>query len=124
MPQCSRRGMLQPAPHSLSIVKRKRGHLCALACSELLACFQEVDSLVGTLFHEIPGGGLLKGKRCSSRFRFRFTVERTSLLGRPLVQNSAGCGHHGVGPPKPPCVRAYSRPARPDAARFPGQAGG
>ena len=66
MPQCSRRGMLQPAPHSLSIVKRKRGHLCALACSELLACFQEVDSLVGTLFHEIPGGGLLKGKRRSA----------------------------------------------------------
>ena len=40
MPQCSRRGMLQPAPRSLSIVQRKRGHLCALACSELLACFR------------------------------------------------------------------------------------
>ena len=108
MPQCSRRGMLQPAPHSLSIVKRKRGHLCALACSELLACFQEVDSLVcGLLLANLGGntfprntGGLLKGKRrCDSVSE---QLKRTSLLGRPLVQNSAGCGHHGVGPPKSP----------------------
>lgn len=108
MPQCSRRGMLQPAPHSLSIVKRKRGHLCALACSELLACFQEVASLVcGLLLANLGGNTFPRNTRRRTaqrekkmRFRFR-TVKRTSLLGRPLVQNSAGCGH-GVGPPKSP----------------------
>ena len=91
MPQCSRRGMLQPAPHSLSIVKRKRGHLCALACSELLACFQEVDSLVcGLLLANLGGNTFPRNTRRRTaqrekKMRFRFRTVKENLLTRPSL---------------------------------------
>ena len=93
MPQCSRRGMLQPAPHSLSIVKRKRGHLCALACSELLACFQEVDSLVcGLLLANLGGNTFPRNTRMRTAQRKKkilsipFPIHsRENLLTRPSL---------------------------------------